>query len=89
MRASGLVRPNWQTRQTQNQVVETSCWFESGQGHHSDWQVLSMILEPARATTALNPKGLADAPDEISDNFNNVSISQVVANNCHFKCLTH
>ena len=21
-------------RVTQNQVVETSCWFESGQGHH-------------------------------------------------------
>ncbi len=23
-------------RLTQNQVVETSCWFESGQGHQSD-----------------------------------------------------
>src|SRR5215470_262446 len=25
---------NWETRLTQNQVVATSCWFESGQGHH-------------------------------------------------------
>jgi hypothetical protein len=35
---------------TQNQVVETSCWFESGQGHQGNFADLSLVSEAYRAS---------------------------------------
>jgi hypothetical protein len=38
----------YQRKQTQNQVVETSCWFESGQGHEIAWPRSSMTRDQVK-----------------------------------------
>jgi hypothetical protein len=47
-RHSGNVRKlrEWRrhpNKQTQNQVVVTSCWFESGQGHQTELQLSAQL----------------------------------------------
>src|SRR5262249_9950427 len=52
----------WWRGLTQNQVVATSCWFESGQGHQSNQQVAARLTvwtgSPGQRGTPMEPPGL-------------------------------